>query len=207
MSTANPFIEPAAAIAAPGGRWAGADTAWQYDLERGLRLKWPGDVTHSMTLPWVWATDPPSSRVGAVHEDKPVLSRVLTYHHAGLPVLGRSDLVPARIEFHERPTYECYGLPWFDYPRVFANPGEKSKHRMPGDDALCLYFPWDPPSQRWRYNNGLVQLLDIVADHLRKELWWRHTGGDNGGQWPGEDADHGTPAQHRGRLTLGGVPL
>jgi len=121
---------------------------------------------------------------------------VLVYRHRGLPVPGRVDLVPVTVEFHEHPPYHCYGQLWRDYPRVVADPRAESLHRMP-DDSLCLYFPWDPPERRWRYENGLEQLFDIVADHLHKELWWRHTGGRNGGEWPGEDAPHGVPEQHR----------
>jgi hypothetical protein len=117
---------------------------------------------------------------------------VLTYHHAGLAVPGRVDRVPVRVEFHERPPYECYGLPWHDYPRVFADPGALSKHRMP-DDALCLYYPGDPARQRWTVANGLVQLFAIIADHLFYEQWWRHTGGHDGGQWLGDEAEHGFP--------------
>jgi hypothetical protein len=198
-------------VGAPGDdpgapTWAATSIGWQYDLEHGMRAKWPGDLSHSWSLRWVWARGP-EARPGFVRWPRlPTLSRVLTYHHAGLPVLGRTDLVPVDVEFHEHPTYPTYGLPWHDYPRVVGDPGAASLHRM-GDGSLCLYFPWDPPHRRWRYENGLVQLFDLVADHLHKELWWRHTGGHDGGEWLGEDTDHGIPRQHRNWTETGGIPL
>jgi hypothetical protein len=121
---------------------------------------------------------------------------MLVYRHAGLEVRGRVERIPVRVVFHERPPYPCYGLPWHDYPRVFADPRQLSKHRMP-DDSLCLYYPWDPPERRWTADNGLVQLFEIVANHLFYEQWWRHTGGHNGGEWLGDEAEHGFPNERR----------
>lgn len=203
----SPFVEPRAvpAVSFPTGTtWDGLTIGWQYDLERGMRVKWPGDLTPSLGLRWVW----PARQSLAVEDfgGLPVLGRVLTYQHAGLPVLGRSDLVPVSVEFHEHPTYSTYGLPWSDYPRVFADPGAASKHRMP-DDSLCLYYPWDPAPRRWRYENGLIQLFEMVADHLHKERWWRHTGGDENAEWLGEDAEHGIPREHRRWIHEGGIAL
>lgn len=66
-----------------------------------------------------------------------------------------------------------------------------SKHRMPEDDALCLWFPWDPPERRWISTDGLVVLLDLVTDHLLCEDHWRATGGADGGIWPSNEAEHG----------------
>ena len=122
--------------------------------------------------------------------------RVLTYRHAGLDVPGRRDPVPVVVEFYEDPTYEAYGLHPRDYPRVFADIGKASPHRLT-DDALCLYYPLDPPERRWLHTNGLVVLLEIVRQHLLFEEHWRQTGGfgdhrgRNRGTWLGEEAPHG----------------
>ena len=42
-------------------------------------------------------------------------------------------------------------------------------------------------------DDGLVALFIIVADHLFFEQWWRHTGGHDGGEWLGEEVEHGFP--------------
>lgn len=124
---------------------------------------------------------------------------LLTYHHSGLEVVGRSDPVPVTAEFHRIPPYHCYGLPPEDYPRVFADPGARSPHRMPEDERLCLWAPFDPPEQRWTAPDGRQRLLDITAVHLFAEEYWRHTGGvdEDGveiGTWPIPQAAHGPPA-------------
>ena len=113
------------------------------------------------------------------------------YKHEGLYVPGRVDVLPVRIEFHERPPYSTFGLAPQDYPRVFADPGAASKHRMPDDDALCLYHPDDPPERRWTAADGLVSLFNIIVNHLFCELRWRNTGGAHGGVWPLDEAAHG----------------
>lgn len=202
----NPFVKAQVSPARAGDTWDGATIGWQYELERGLRQKWPGDVYSTYRLAWVWPGGEPTGRISLDRGQRPVLALVLTYRHRGLPVLGRSDLVPVEVEFHQYPTYDCYGLAWHDYPRVYAERGTESLHRMPCDDALCLYFPWDPLERRWSYENGLVQLFDVIADHLHKELWWRHTGGHDGGEWPGEDAEHGVPDGYSD-IFIGGSPL
>lgn len=143
---------------------------------------------------------------------------LLTYHHAGLEVIGREDLVPVTIEFHRVPPYYCYGLPPEDYPRVLADPDARSPHRMPEDDRLCLWMPVDPPGQRWTADDGLQRLLDITAEHLFAEEYWRFTGGidEDGvevGTWPIPQAAHGVPtpavapgARSRSRVAAPGVP-
>lgn len=122
--------------------------------------------------------------------------RTLCYRHTGLEVPGRRDRVPVEVQFLEDPAYETYGLPAADYPRVVADPGLPSKHRMP-DDALCLYYPRDPDDRRWQHTDGLASLFEIIRDHLQYENHWRSTGGfgdpsGNGqGTWLGDEAPHG----------------
>jgi hypothetical protein len=74
---------------------------------------------------------------------------------------------------------------------VFAEHGQPSKHRMPGDGALCLYYPDDPPDRRWIADKGLLDLLYLVVDHLLAEQYWRATGGLEGGVWMFDEAAHG----------------
>lgn len=167
---------PARKAVARPETWHGSSTIWQKHLERGLVRRHPGQVTVS-DHDW-----------GYFKRDG---GRLRVYKHTGLYVPGRVDLIPVRIEFHERPTYATYGLGPQDYPRVFADPGAASKHRMPNDDALCLYHPDDPTERRWTAPDGMVSLLNIVVNHLFCELRWRNTGGADGGVWPLDEAPHG----------------
>jgi hypothetical protein len=63
----------------------------------------------------------------------------------------------------------------------------ESPHRY-GDGSLCLWHPDDPAEMRWRPQDGIVRLIDLVVVHLFREAWWRETG-----DWPGPEAPHGTP--------------
>lgn len=56
--------------------------------------------------------------------------------------------------------------------------------RYPGD--LCLWYPNDPRSLRWEWDDGLIAYITIVHRHLQAEEFWRRTG-----TWPAEDAPHG----------------
>lgn len=108
-----------------------------------------------------------------------------------LDVVGPTDLIDASVVFYAKPSYDTYDLPAQDYPRVWAQRGLPSKHRMPVDDALCLYYPDDPPQHRWTADKGLLDLLDLIVDHLGYEAHWRATGGDGDGIWLGDEAEHG----------------
>lgn len=121
--------------------------------------------------------------------------RIWTIHHAGLNVPGRPDAVAVRVELHESPTYDTYGLEPYDFPVVFADPGVESKHRHEGD-ALCLWFPGDAADRRWHHTDGLLALFNLVRNHLFYEAYWRATGGHGGegqaeGTWLGDEAAHG----------------
>jgi hypothetical protein len=114
----------------------------------------------------------------------------LNYRHEGIEIRGRASPVPVIIRFVAQPKYNTYGLEPADYPRVYADAGADSPHRMP-DGSLCLFYPGDPIERRWRADLGLLTLLDLTADHLYFETYWRHTGGTAGGQWLGPEAAHG----------------
>ncbi|MGY5883435.1 hypothetical protein [Modestobacter lacusdianchii] len=115
----------------------------------------------------------------------------------GVPieVPGRLDPVPVSVFFFARPPYPCWGLPPEEYPRVIADPDSTSPHRMPGDNALCLYYPLSPPGERWQPKDGLLALIDLTRDHLFFEDHWWATGGKRGGQWLGEEQPHGFPGE------------
>lgn len=69
-------------------------------------------------------------------------------------VPSRLQPVQITINFYEQPRYDCYGLTPQEYPRVFACTPGPSPHRMPQDDALCLYYPLSGLERRWRPETG-----------------------------------------------------
>ena len=146
--------------------WFGGRASWRLPMERDA-------VRHYGSLLTIHQTE-----------------NTLTYIHAGIRVSGRREVVPVTIEFHAHPNYDTYGLHPADYPRVFADRGAASKHRMP-DDSLCLYYAGDPAERRWTSERGLLSLLDLTGDHLFLEDHWRTTGGVHKGQWLGPEAPHG----------------
>lgn len=50
------------------------------------------------------------------------------------------------------------------------------------DVSLCLWYPADPPGRKWRFEYGLIALLDLVQLHIYKEFRFKETG-----KWPGEE--------------------
>ena len=146
--------------------WFGAEAAWWAPFERDARRRYGELLT-----------------IVLAH-------RRVTYRHAGLEVPGRFAAIPVTVEFYAAPPYDCYGLSAQDYPRVFADPGVSSPHRMP-DDSLCLFFPRDG-ERRWRSEDGLLSLLNITRDHLFFELHWRES---RGRSWLGPEAPHGLPGK------------
>lgn len=73
-----------------------------------------------------------------------------------------------------------------DVPHIWV-PGPTSPHRY-ADGTLCIWYPDDPPEQRWTWRDGGVALAGHICAHLIREAWWRQTG-----EWAGEEAPHGTP--------------
>lgn len=68
-------------------------------------------------------------------------------------------------------------------PHIFV-PGPGSPHRY-DDGSLCIWFPWDPPSQRWTWRDGGRVLAGHICAHLIRETWWRQTG-----EWVGDEVPH-----------------
>lgn len=59
--------------------------------------------------------------------------------------------------------------------------------RLAGD--LCMWYPNDPRSLRWEWEDGLEQYVTRVYRHLFYEEYYRREG-----EWPVEDAPHANPA-------------
>lgn len=162
--------------------WFGIDPGFHRLLEHSLDI----DVSHRGQV---------TRRI--FHAHAPGAPRTLQYRHAGVDVPSRGA-VPVLVEFPEYPLYNLYGRPVQDYPRVFADVGADSPHRLydGNDDALCLYYPYDPPERAWRATDGLAVLFNLAANHLFFELHWRATGGfgdiagNNKGTWLGDELAH-----------------
>ena len=148
-------------------RWYGAEPSWRLPFERDARRQYG---------PQLAVTETATS---------------LTYRHQGIDVRGRPEPLAVTIRFQADPKYDTYGLAPADHPRIFADLGAASKHRMPSDGSLCLYYAADPIDRRWTADKGLLTLLDLAADHLFFEEYWRGTGGHRAGIWLGPEAEHG----------------
>lgn len=106
-------------------------------------------------------------------------------------VPGRRRPVNVGIIFYRQPPYKTYGLAAEEYPRVHVDTAGCSPHRIPGDNALCLYYPSSAEMRRWTPGKGLLALIDLTRDHLFFEEYWRATGGRDGGTWLGDEQPHG----------------
>ena len=93
----------------------------------------------------------------------------------------RVVLTPAGLQSH-RVTIE-FGPNTPDTPVIYV-PGPDSKHRY-DDGSLCIWYPYDPPEQRWTWSDGGAVLAGHICAHLIREAWWRQTG-----EWPGDEAPH-----------------
>ena len=57
-----------------------------------------------------------------------------------------------------------------------------------GANALCMWYPKDPPNRQWNRADGLLKLVDTAVAHLFKELYFRETG-----EWLGEEVHRDVP--------------
>jgi hypothetical protein len=80
-------------------------------------------------------------------------------------------------------------------PIVMADGSRKSRHRYrwARPTSLCIWYPRDPPPERWTIQEGLHGLIDRARVHLLKEAWWRAHG-----HWPSPEV-HREPrgTEHR----------
>jgi hypothetical protein len=72
-------------------------------------------------------------------------------------------------------------------PIVMADGSRKSRHRYRWSrpTSLCIWYPSDPPPQRWTIEERLHGLIDRARVHLLKEAWWRVYG-----HWPSPEVHH-----------------
>jgi hypothetical protein len=77
---------------------------------------------------------------------------------------------------------------WSRVPKVFVD-GPGSPHRY-DDGSLCMWYPRDPPEEKWVFEDGLLALLNLIQAHLFREAWWREYG-----EWLGPQAPHAPPKE------------
>jgi hypothetical protein len=149
-------------------------------VEGAARRRYGRHLTVSL-LPGMFASEPP---IG--HE--PILGPLI-YRLDALDVRG--EVLPVPVEIHFRPTLPSWvrDIRPEDYPSVYAERDAQSPHRLL-DRGLCLYHPSDPPALRWTASMGLDVLLDMAAEHLYMERYWRA----NKHKWIGAEAPHGKAA-------------
>lgn len=108
---------------------------------------------------------------------------------APLPELAAAGYGAERGRVSVRPSGAIYAFP--------LGPDRTWHHRNPsplgprfgtlaGD--LCLWYPNDPRSLRWDWDDGLEQYVTRVHRHLLFEEYYRREG-----QWPVEDTPHAEP--------------
>lgn len=92
--------------------------------------------------------------------------------------------VDINVPFYETHAVTIIFPPHSRTPKVLANGPSRSPHRY-DDGSLCMWHPRDPPSQRWRFDDGLLDLLDAITAHLFREAWWREHD-----EWLGPEISH-----------------
>jgi hypothetical protein len=126
------------------------------------------------------------------------VDRVLEPRHGGvvldmsftpIPELDVAGYPGERARVSVRPDGRIHSLPLGperDWHHRYPSPlGEQFGHLA---GQLCLWYPKDPRSLRWGWNDGLEQYVTRVYRHLFYEEYYRREG-----HWPVEDAPHDDP--------------
>jgi hypothetical protein len=106
---------------------------------------------------------------------------------------GRAYLLPIAVPFYnETRQVEIRFENGSRIPKIYVDGSTDSPHRY-AERRLCIWYPNDPPEQKWVFKDGLLMLINHIQAHLFREAWWRETGGRNGGEWLGPQVTHGPP--------------
>jgi len=73
---------------------------------------------------------------------------------------------------------------WSRIPTIKVD-GPSSPHRYDDNGTLCIWYPNDPPEQKWEFEDGLLALINHIQAHLFREAWWREHD-----EWLGPEAPH-----------------
>ena len=88
-------------------------------------------------------------------------------------------------------------------PWVFVDGPTDSPHRYHVSDKgyirLCMWYPQDPPGARWRFADGLLELLGYARTHLLREAFYREDLAKCGtAEWLGPEAPHSPSSSPKG---------
>ena len=107
-----------------------------------------------------------------------------TSHKAGSKA-GRIYEALLDIPHYEQRRVEIFFSKWTPSSvKITADGPTNSPHRY-GERELCIWYPWDPDSERWVVEDGLLMLLGLIIAHLFREAWWRESG-----EWLGPEKEH-----------------
>lgn len=89
--------------------------------------------------------------------------------------------------YEKRDVEVIFGPKTLDGPTILADGPTDSPHRYSDHErrALCVWYPKDAPTERWMWDDGLLQLLGLVRLHLFREAYWRESG-----EWLGPEVTH-----------------
>ena len=130
---------------------------------------WPGRITERLRFERAVRRAYPGLRGGPLK-------------HTGSKGFRYTVSVP--VPFYETRTVTIIFPPGERTPFVLVDGPPDSPHRY-DDNGLCMWHPKDPPSMRWRFENGLLDLLDAICAHLFREAWWREYH-----EWLGPEVGH-----------------
>lgn len=148
-------------------------TSWLEDFPRRLRLQQPAFAAYP----------------GLTYKRRQRQEGAVYVYQVKLEVPGYESR-RVSVEFHA-------GRP--NTPRVYAD-GPASRDASPhryaerGRCRLCIWYPSDPPDQRWVPDDGLLALCAMIAVHLFKEAYWREHD-----QWLGDEFPHAELTHHDAR--------
>ena len=101
------------------------------------------------------------------------------------PQAGRTYHVLLNVPHYEERRVEIlFSRQALILAKITADGPSNSPHRY-GDGHLCIWYPDDPASERWVFEDGLLVLIGMTAAHLFREAWWRETG-----EWLGPEMGH-----------------
>jgi len=115
---------------------------------------------------------------------------VIDITFAPLPELAPAGYSAERGRVSVRPDGAIYAFPLGSTNRTWRHrnpsPLGPAFGTLAGD--LCLWYPNDPRSLRWEWEDGLEQYITRLHRHLLFEEYFRREA-----KWPVEDAPHGEP--------------
>lgn len=128
-----------------------------------------------------------------VFEHYPDLRRRLSHPGEPCGIWYLAKVYPSRFEPRKVEALVPFGS---EEPWIYVDGPMLSPHRYnvknKGRIRLCMWYPNDPPSQKWSVKDGLLALFGLIRTHLIREGYYREDIEQNGSaKWLGPEAPHG----------------